>query len=107
MSRAGIIWRWLLAGARLTVAMNNRWSRRCGLYPCFAGTDQAQLWRLLMAMSMFLKAVLLGGAAIPVELTEGRSRNTASAATVHRICLHGLHQRGRRADVGEALPGRE
>ncbi len=31
---------------------------------------QTQLWRLLVGPFRFLKAVLLGGAAIPVELTE-------------------------------------
>jgi acyl-CoA synthetase (AMP-forming)/AMP-acid ligase II len=29
VSGQGILWRWLLAGARLTVGKGNRWNRHC------------------------------------------------------------------------------
>jgi acyl-CoA synthetase (AMP-forming)/AMP-acid ligase II len=41
VSGQGILWRWLLAGARLTVRESSRWNRRCRLYACLAGADSA------------------------------------------------------------------
>lgn len=71
-----------------------------------------QLWRLLVnRSSVSLKAVLLGGAAIPVELTEQAREQgircfcgyglTEFASTVCAKEADGL------ADVGSPLPGRE
>lgn len=70
VSGQGIMWRWLYAGARMTVRDKQP------LEQMLAGCTHAslvptQLWRLLVnRSSVSLKAVLLGGAAIPVELTE-------------------------------------
>jgi O-succinylbenzoic acid--CoA ligase len=71
-----------------------------------------QLWRLLVNNTpVTLKAVLLGGAAIPVELTEQAREQgircwcgyglTEFASTVCAKEADGL------ADVGSALPGRK
>ena len=70
VSGQGILWRWLFAGARMTVRDKQP------LEQMLAGCTHAslvptQLWRLLVnKTAVTLKAVLLGGAAIPVELTE-------------------------------------
>ncbi|STS84086.1 O-succinylbenzoic acid--CoA ligase [Klebsiella pneumoniae] len=71
-----------------------------------------QLWRLLNDdTAVSLKAVLLGGASIPVELTE-RARKQG----IRSFCGYGLtefastvcaKEADGAADVGEALPGRE
>ena len=71
-----------------------------------------QLWRLLNdGAALSLKAVLLGGAAIPVELTE-RARGQG----VRTYCGYGLtefastvcaKEADGAADVGAPLPGRE
>jgi O-succinylbenzoic acid--CoA ligase len=108
VSGQGILWRWLLAGARLTV------SERSGRG--FAGCTHAslvptQLWRLLNdAVEVSLKAVLLGGAAIPVDLTEhARERG------IRTWCGYGLtefastvcgKEADGQSDVGCLLPGR-
>ncbi len=71
-----------------------------------------QLWRLLNAhQPVALKAVLLGGAAIPVELTE-----QAREQDIRTFCGYGLtefastvcaKEADGEPDVGRALPGRE
>lgn len=111
VSGQGILWRWLFAGARMTVR------EKQPLEQMLAGCTHAslvptQLWRLLAnPASVSLKAVLLGGAAIPVALTEqARSLGircwcgyglTEFASTVCAKEADGL------ADVGAPLPGRE
>ncbi|MEW7314109.1 o-succinylbenzoate--CoA ligase [Buttiauxella gaviniae] len=111
VSGQGIFWRWLLAGGCLVVR---------DLHPlCDALQDcthaslvPTQLWRLLeQSQPLALREVLLGGAAIPVELTE-----SAQAKGISCWCGYGLTELAstvcaKRADglpdVGEALPGRE
>ncbi|HFZ8994248.1 TPA: o-succinylbenzoate--CoA ligase [Citrobacter freundii] len=111
VSGQGIMWRWLFAGARMTAR------EKQPLEAMLAGCTHAslvptQLWRLLMNPSaVTLKAVLLGGAAIPVELTD--------RATLHGIrcwCGYGLTEFASTVcakeadglgDVGSVLPGRE
>ena len=107
VSGQGILWRWLFAGARMTVRDKQP------LEQMLAGCTHAslvptQLWRLLVNnTSVTLKAVLLGGAAIPVELTEQGIRCwcgyglTEFASTVCAKEADGL------ADVGSPLVGRE
>ena len=111
VSGQGILWRWLFAGARMTVRDKQP------LEQMLAGCTHAslvptQLWRLLVnKAAVTLKAVLLGGAAIPVELTEQAREQgircwcgyglTEFASTVCAKEADGL------ADVGSALPGRE
>lgn len=113
VSGQGILWRWLLAGARITV--REKMPLQQALQGCtHASLVPTQLWRLLNGndnTSVALKAVLLGGAAIPVELTElARQRGIRSwcgygltefASTVCAKEADGL------PDVGSALPGRE
>ncbi|WNP35895.1 o-succinylbenzoate--CoA ligase [Enterobacter kobei] len=113
VSGQGILWRWLLAGARITV--REKMPLQQALQGCtHASQVPTQLWRLLNGndnTSVALKAVLLGGAAIPVELTElARQRGIRSwcgygltefASTVCAKEADGL------PDVGSALPGRE
>ena len=111
VSGQGILWRWLLKGARLTVR------ERLPLAQMLEGCTHAslvptQLWRLLNdGESLSLKAVLLGGAAIPVELAE-----QSSARGIRTFCGYGLtefastvcaKETDGEPDVGRALPGRE
>lgn len=111
VSGQGIMWRWLLAGARLTVRDKQPLARL--LQGCtHASLVPTQLWRLLNDdAEIALKAVLLGGAAIPVELTE-----RAQARGIRSFCGYGLtefastvcaKEADGEADVGAALPGRE
>lgn len=111
VSGQGILWRWLLKGARLTV--RDRLPLAQMLEGCtHASLVPTQLWRLLNAGEpLSLKAVLLGGAAIPVELA-GQSR----AQGIRTFCGYGLTEFASTvcaketdglADVGPALPGRE
>lgn len=86
VSGQGIVWRWLAAGARLAVREMHP------LNEALAGCTHAslvptQLWRLLAQplAGMTLKAVLLGGAMIPVELTE-----RAEEAGIRCWCGYGL-----------------
>ena len=111
VSGQGILWRWLFAGARMTVRDKQP------LEQMLAGCTHAslvptQLWRLLVNKTpVTLKAVLLGGAAIPVELTEQAHEQgircwcgyglTEFASTVCAKEADGL------ADVGSPLVGRE
>ncbi|WP_312950948.1 o-succinylbenzoate--CoA ligase [Superficieibacter sp.] len=111
VSGQGIVWRWLFAGARLTVRVKQPLAQ--ALAGCtHASLVPTQLWRLLENDApVALKAVLLGGAAIPVELTQRASERgirswcgyglTEFASTVCAKEADGL------ADVGTLLPGRE
>ncbi|HEY4469392.1 MAG TPA: o-succinylbenzoate--CoA ligase [Klebsiella sp.] len=111
VSGQAILWRWLFAGAGLTVREKQSLER--ALQGCtHASLVPTQLWRLLSGdADVSLKAVLLGGAAIPVALTEQASRRgircwcgyglTEFASTVCAKAADGL------ADVGQPLPGRE
>ncbi len=111
VSGQGILWRWLLKGARLTVR------ERVPLAQMLEGCTHAslvptQLWRLLKEdETLTLNTVLLGGAAIPVELAE-HSRSCG----IRTFCGYGLtefastvcaKETDGEADVGSALPGRE
>lgn len=111
VSGQGILWRWLLAGARITVR------QKAPLEQALAGCSHAslvptQLWRLLNDnVPVSLKAVLLGGAAIPVELTQ-----QARERGIRSWCGYGLtefastvcaKEADGQPDVGYALPGRE
>lgn len=111
VSGQGILWRWLLAGARITVR------EKQPLEHALAGCTHAslvptQLWRLLNDnVPVALKAVLLGGAAIPVALTQQASRRG-----IRSWCGYGLtefastvcaKEADGAADVGYALPGRD
>lgn len=99
VSGQGIVWRWLLAGARLTVRDKQPLAQM--LHGCtHASLVPTQLWRLLNDdAAVSLKAVLLGGASIPVELTErGAKAGHTQLLRLwpHRIRLHRVCQRGRR-----------
>ena len=111
VSGQGIMWRWLFAGARMTV--REKQPLEAMLQGCtHASLVPTQLWRLLEnPTSVTLKAVLLGGAAIPVELTE-----QARAQGIRCWCGYGLTEFASTVcakeadglgDVGAALPGRE
>ena len=85
VSGQGIVWRWLLAGARLMVRDKQPLAQM--LHGCtHASLVPTQLWRLLNDdAAVSLKAVLLGGASIPVELTE-RARKQG----IRSFCGYGL-----------------
>ncbi|NJQ18970.1 o-succinylbenzoate--CoA ligase [Pantoea sp. LS15] len=111
VSGQGILWRWLLTGARLTVREKQPLEQ--ALQGCtHASLVPTQLWRLLNTQQhIALKAVLLGGAAIPVELTE-----EARKQGVRTFCGYGLtefastvcaKEADGEPDVGRVLPGRE
>lgn len=111
VSGQGILWRWLLKGAKLTVR------ERLPLAQALAGCTHAslvptQLWRLLNDDApLSLTCVLLGGAAIPVALAEA-----SRARGIQTFCGYGLtefastvcaKETDGSADVGRPLPGRE
>ncbi|MBK4115904.1 o-succinylbenzoate--CoA ligase [Pluralibacter gergoviae] len=111
VSGQGILWRWLLKGAGLTVR------ERLPLAQALAGCTHAslvptQLWRLLNDDApLSLTCVLLGGAAIPVALAEA-----SRARGIQTFCGYGLtefastvcaKETDGEADVGRPLPGRE
>lgn len=111
VSGQGILWRWLLAGGRLTVRDKQPLTQ--ALEGCtHASLVPTQLWRLLNEEAcVSLKAVLLGGAAIPVELT-----TRASEQGIRTWCGYGLTEFASTVcakiadgepDVGQPLPGRE
>ena len=111
VSGQGILWRWLLASGRLTVRKKQPLEQ--ALEGCtHASLVPTQLWRLLHTQHhVALKAVLLGGAAIPVELTE-----KAREQGIRTFCGYGLTEFASTVcakaadgepDVGTALPGRE
>ncbi|MCL2897525.1 o-succinylbenzoate--CoA ligase [Brenneria tiliae] len=112
VSGQGILWRWLLCGATVVVRVHQPLER--ALRGCsHASLVPTQLWRLLThdAAPAALKSVLLGGAAIPQELTrEAQTRGiscwcgyglTELASTVCAKRADG------RAGVGLPLQGRE
>ncbi|WP_261373952.1 o-succinylbenzoate--CoA ligase [Yersinia aldovae] len=112
VSGQGIVWRWLSAGATLVV------QEGAALVDALAGCSHAslvptQLWRLLANddSALTLKEVLLGGATIPIALTQ-----QAEARGIRCWCGYGLTETAstvcaKRADglpgVGVALAGRE
>lgn len=112
VSGQGIVWRWLLAGASL--AVRNMHPLDDALRGCtHASLVPTQLWRLLNQpeTTLTLKDVLLGGAMIPVDLTE-----QAEARGIRCWCGYGLTEMAstvcaKRADdlpgVGLPLIGRE
>lgn len=112
VSGQGILWRWLYAGGGITV--RDLHPLHTALEGCtHASLVPTQLWRLLAQPQMpgHLHSVLLGGAAIPVELAQ-----QAEARGVRCWCGYGLTELAstvcaKRADgqpdVGTALPGRE
>jgi O-succinylbenzoic acid--CoA ligase len=110
VSGQGILWRWLQAGARLTVREKQPLAQ--ALRGCtHASLVPTQLWRLLNThQPVALKAVLLGGAAIPVELTQQAREQGSHLLRLRpdRVCLYRLRESGgRRAGRSYALPGRE
>lgn len=112
VSGQSIIWRWLLKGASLVLRDLHPLSD--ALHGCsHASLVPTQLWRLLSQplQSLSLKQVLLGGAMIPVELTE-----QAAQAGIDCWCGYGMTEMAstvcaKRADelpgVGQLLPNRE
>lgn len=111
VSGQGILWRWLFAGARLTVREKQPLEQM--LQGCtHASLVPTQLWRLLNhSEPVALNAVLLGGAAIPVELTQ-----KAKGQGIRCWCGYGLtefastvcaKEADGKPDVGSPLPGRE
>jgi O-succinylbenzoic acid--CoA ligase len=103
VSGQGIVWRWLAVGATLVVREMHP------LTDALAGCTHAslvptQLWRLLSQPLEYhpLQAVLLGGAMIPVELTE-----QAEAAGIRCWCGYGLTELASTvcAKRADALPG--
>jgi O-succinylbenzoic acid--CoA ligase len=113
VSGQGIVWRWLTAGATLVLT-----DEKLPWYQALQGCTHAslvptQLWRLLTQRSLpaTLREVLLGGAEIPLSLTQ-----QAEDAGVHCYCGYGMTETAstvcaKRADgrpgVGNPLPGRE
>ncbi|MBP2167624.1 O-succinylbenzoic acid--CoA ligase [Erwinia toletana] len=86
VSGQGIIWRWLLTGARLKVAPQLPLAQ--ALAGCsFASLVPTQLWRLLQqdTLPAGLQNVLLGGATIPRELVA-----RAEAAGIRCWCGYGM-----------------
>lgn len=111
VSGQGIFWRWLLCGAVLVV--RNLHPLEKALEGCtHASLVPTQLWRLLeQSQSVSLKAVLLGGASIPVTLTD-----VAAQRGIRCYCGYGLTELAStvcakeadgQGDVGRALSGRE
>lgn len=103
VSGQGIVWRWLLAGASL--AVRNMHPLDDALRGCtHASLVPTQLWRLLNQpeTSLTLKDVLLGGAMIPVDLTE-----QAEARGIRCWCGYGLTEMASTvcAKRANALPG--
>ncbi|WP_353614828.1 o-succinylbenzoate--CoA ligase [Mangrovibacter phragmitis] len=113
VSGQGILWRWLATGAAMALRPDQPLPQ--ALQGCtHASLVPTQLWRLLADNPVSLgnlKAVLLGGAAIPVALTdEAQQRGiacwcgygmTEMASTVTAKRANG------RGDVGQPLAGRE
>lgn len=113
VSGQGIVWRWLLAGGVLAIPASGA-SLAQALAGCsFASLVPTQLWRLLQQARppAGLKAVLLGGAAIPTELAA-----RAEAAGIRCWCGYGMTESAAticakrangRPGVGVPLAGRE
>lgn len=112
VSGQGIVWRWLTAGAQLVV--RGAQPLEHALQACsYASLVPTQLWRLLAQDTLpdSLKAVLLGGAAIPLELTQ-----QAEARGIRCWCGYGMTEMAStvcakradgRAGVGFPLLARE
>lgn len=113
VSGQGILWRWLVTGAAL--ALRPEQPLALALQGCtHASLVPTQLWRLLSDNPVSLsnlKAVLLGGAAIPVALTD-----TAQQHGIACWCGYGMTEMAstvaaKRADgcgdVGQPLAGRQ
>ncbi|WP_445497337.1 o-succinylbenzoate--CoA ligase [Photorhabdus sp. SF281] len=113
VSGQGIIWRWLMKGAALVLKNINPLEQ--ALADCtHASLVPTQLWRLLeqsQNQPPNLKEVLLGGAMIPVELTQ-----RAEQQGIRCWCSYGLTELAstvcvKRSDefpgVGNPLPGKE
>ena len=111
VSGQGILWRWLLVGGCMVVRDLHPLSD--ALQGCtHASLVPTQLWRMLeQSPPESLREVLLGGAAIPVGLTQA-----AQEKGINCWCGYGLTELAstvcaKRADglpdVGKALPGRE
>lgn len=86
VSGQGIFWRWLTAGGRIVVRAAQPLEQ--ALQGCtHASLVPTQLWRLLAQETLptALKAVLLGGARIPLELTQ-----QAEALGIRCWCGYGL-----------------
>ncbi|AWF40159.1 TPA: o-succinylbenzoate--CoA ligase [Proteus mirabilis] len=115
VSGQGILWRWLLRGATLVV--RNMHPFIAALQGCtHASLVPTQLWRLLQntqqdsSQPITLKAVLLGGAMIPTELTQ-----CAESKGIQCWCGYGMTEMAstvcaKRADgkagVGTPLKGK-
>ncbi|MCW2487575.1 o-succinylbenzoate--CoA ligase [Candidatus Symbiopectobacterium sp. NZEC127] len=107
VSGQGIVWRWLTAGARLV--LRSAQPLELALQDCsYASLVPTQLWRLLAQDTLpdSLRAVLLGGAAIPLELTQ-----QAEARGIRCWCGYGMTEMAstvcaKRADgrAGVGLP---
>ncbi|WP_380179402.1 o-succinylbenzoate--CoA ligase [Kalamiella sp. sgz302252] len=104
VSGQGILWRWLYSGGRLVLADDSSKQQAT-----FASLVPTQLWRLLRHSELRLRTVLLGGAAIPNELTR-----QAEERGVACWCGYGMTETAstiaaKRADggpgVGKPLPG--
>ncbi|ARZ00414.1 o-succinylbenzoate--CoA ligase [Yersinia ruckeri] len=112
VSGQGIVWRWLSVGA--TLVIRDMQPLPQALEGCtHASLVPTQLWRLLAqpAGTSSLKAVLLGGAMIPTDLTE-----QAEARGIRCWCGYGLTEAAStvcakrangNAGVGVALAGRQ
>ncbi|MCR1567269.1 o-succinylbenzoate--CoA ligase [Mixta sp.] len=113
VSGQGIVWRWLLAGGCMTIPAAGAPLAQALEGCSFASLVPTQLWRLLQQARCpaGLKAVLLGGAAIPAELVA-----RAEAVGIRCWCGYGMTESAatvcaKRADgrpgVGLPLAGRE
>ncbi|WP_323837753.1 o-succinylbenzoate--CoA ligase [Photorhabdus africana] len=113
VSGQGIIWRWLTK--RASLVLRNTHLLDHALADCtHASLVPTQLWRLLeqsQNQTLNLKQVLLGGAMIPIELTQ-----RAEQQGICCWCSYGLTELAstvciKRADdlpgVGNPLPGKE
>ncbi|MCQ1059399.1 o-succinylbenzoate--CoA ligase [Photobacterium sp. ZSDE20] len=113
ISGMAIVWRWLYRGAKLVVASSQGLDVALGKVT-HASLVPTQLQRLLennRGASLSLKRVLLGGAAIPVSLTE-----CAKQAGIECWCGYGMTEMASTvtvkpadgsAGVGAVLPNRE
>ncbi|ELR63712.1 O-succinylbenzoic acid--CoA ligase [Photobacterium marinum] len=115
ISGLAIVWRWLYRGAQLVVAEPTQFDKALSEVT-HASLVPTQLHRLLASrpankQPVVLKEVLLGGAVIPVSLTE-----QAEEAGIHCWCGYGMTEMGstvtaKRANasagVGNPLPNRE
>lgn len=113
VSGLGILWRWLLSGATLVVADDASQYPLALARSSFASLVPTQLWRLMQQARPpgGLRAVLLGGAAIPAALTR-----QAEAAGIRCFCGYGMTETAstvcaKRADgrdgVGRPLAGQQ